>query len=79
MSFDPPARLTISYEPPPANVDVDEGKSQVAYFEAAKSTWARLDAMVDLDSHCVTAAIDHLGTFIVSFDVSFDWYAPPVS
>jgi hypothetical protein len=75
MSFDPPARLTMSYDPALLPSDVDETRPQIAYFDAAESAWTYLDVTVDLDAHRMSADINHLG----AFSVVFDFYAPPVS
>ena len=75
--FEPLARLTISYDltQVPAEL-VDEGMTQIAYFDEAESTWTWLDSTADLDIHRVTAEIDHLGSFVVTFEI---YYSPPTS
>jgi hypothetical protein len=72
--FDPSARLTMTYDLTdlPEGL-VDEGMTQVGYFEEAESTWTWLDSTADLDKDCVTAEIDHLGSFIVSLVI---WSVP---
>ncbi len=72
--FDPPAWLTMTYDLThlPGEL-VDEGMTQIAYFEEAESTWTWLDSTADLDKDCVTAEIDYLGSFIVSLVI---WPVP---
>lgn len=72
--FDPPARLTISYDPSLIVWGVNEYSPQFGYFEEVESTWIWLDVTADFNIHCVTAGIDHLGTFVLSFEI---WPAPP--
>ena len=69
--FDPSARLTISYDPTLLDQDIVKDKPQIGYFEEAELAWIWLEVTADLDIHCVTAGIDHLGTFIVSFEVLY--------
>lgn len=74
--FDPPALLTISYDPSLIPPHADKNRPQMGYFEEAESgwtTWTWLEVTADLDIHCVAAEIEHLGTFIVS---SVIWYVP---
>jgi len=72
--FDPPVPLTMNYDLTQLPRElVDEGMTQIGYFEAAESTWTWLDSTADLDKDCVTAEIDHLGSFIVSLVI---WYVP---
>lgn len=73
-TFDPPARLTLSYEPPVPLPGSEVSGPRIGYFREAESTWTWLDVTADLDIHHVTAEIDHLGTFIVLFKIS--WAAP---
>jgi hypothetical protein len=74
--FDSPARLTISYDPSPIIPEPEEYSALMGYFDEAESSWTWLEVTADIDVHCVTAEVDHLGTFIVAFEI---WYELPVS
>jgi hypothetical protein len=74
--FDPLARLTISYDPSLIIPEAEGYSALMGYFDEAESSWTWLEVTADIDVHCVTAEVDHLGTFIVAFEI---WYELPVS
>jgi hypothetical protein len=74
--FDTPVSLTICYDPSIVAPEGDEKSAQIGYFNEVESSWTWLKVKVDLDKHCVSAEIDHLGAFIVSFEI---WFSMPIS
>ncbi|MCJ7569351.1 MAG: hypothetical protein MUO58_17700 [Anaerolineales bacterium] len=74
--IDTPVPLTICYDPSIVAPEGDERSAEIGYFDEVESSWTWLKVKVDLGTHCVTVEIDHLGTFIVSFEI---WFSMPIS
>jgi hypothetical protein len=64
-TFDQPVSLNFSYDPWLIPPRVAEEELVMGYYDEATAQWLVLPSVVDMDSHIISAPIDHLSTFAV--------------
>ena len=65
--FDPPATMTLSYNPAIIPAGVLETDSTLAFYDTYKEQWVDIsDCVVDTNNHAVSAAVSHFTLFAVT-------------
>ena len=65
VTFDPPIRLQISYEPGHIPEGSDEEDLVIAYYDRSIDQWVNLDSVVDTEAKIIMARISHFTPFAV--------------
>ena len=65
VTFDPPIRLQISYEPSHIPEDSDEEDLVIAYYDRSVGQWVNLESVVDTETKIIMARISHFTSLAV--------------